>query len=112
MNNATFHCVEIDQCVDCQGLWLDHKEIDELFVVEQLPEKLMADSSSRVSLVAIPEGDRTCPRCNEFLTLVDVDGIRIDVCSHCKGFFLDPGEFKQLALASEARFQDEPTEPT
>lgn len=111
MNNAIFHSVEIDQCVDCQGLWLDHQEIDELFVVDQLPQKLMADSSSRVSVVAIPEGSRTCPRCNEFLTLVEVDAIRIDVCSHCKGFFLDPGEFKQLALASEERFRGEHDEP-
>ncbi len=107
MESAIFHSVEIDQCVQCTGLWLDHREIDELFAVSKLPERLMAEPPVLDSLLSVPEGGRTCPRCNEFLTVVEVDQIRIDICSDCKGFFLDPGEFRQLAEVAEKRFQEE-----
>ena len=90
LDTDTYHEVEVNPCGLCKGVWLDHKEIDEIFGVQQLPEKLLVVAGEK-PVVSVPEGSRTCPRCTEFLTLVEVDGIRIDVCSHCHGLFLDSG---------------------
>lgn len=106
LDTDTYHGVEVNPCGLCKGVWLDHKEIDEVFGVQELPEKLLLVAGEK-PVVSVPEGSRTCPRCTEFLTLVEVDGIRIEVCSHCHGLFLDSGELEQLARAAEARFQAE-----
>jgi len=103
----TFSEVEVDQCSHCEGVWLDSKEIDLLFQEENLPEQLVNASEDEQPLARVPEGHRTCPRCNIFLTLVEVDGIKLDVCSDCKGFFADRGEFQQLASAAERRYREQ-----
>ena len=102
-----FHSVELDWCQTCGGTWLDYGEIDQLFQEEKLPESLMAAETLSKPAMRVPEGHRTCPRCTDFLKLVTVDGISLDVCSNCKGFFTDLGELKSLAEAAEIRFAKE-----
>ena len=104
-----FHSVEVDTCQVCCGVWLDYGEIDQLFQEKVLPSSLMDPESAGVSEMRVPEGHRTCPRCSDFLKLVTVDEISLDVCSNCKGFFTDRGELKSLAEAAERRFQEDPS---
>ena len=72
----------------------------------ELPRRLL-EGEVKSSGQVIPEGHRTCPHCKCFLTLVEVDDVKLDVCPACHGFFSDLGELKSLAEAAERRFQEE-----
>ena len=42
-----------------------------------------------------------CPKCGHALRAEDLDGIEIDRCTFCEGFFMDAGELEQLFLQKE-----------
>lgn len=107
LEHLDFHGIEVDQCRICRGLWLDHGEIDQLFALKKLPERLMNAEIYHEPAQTVPEGHRTCPRCNTFLLVIEVDGIKLDACSKCKGFFCDLGEFAKLEAAATRRYQEE-----
>lgn len=107
MERLEFRAIEVDQCRDCRGLWLDHGEIDQLFALKKLPERLMNHELYREVEEKVPEGHRTCPRCNSFLLVIEVDGITLDACSGCKGFFCDLGEFARLEEAAARRYNEQ-----
>lgn len=98
--------IEVEHCGICRGLWLDLGEIDQLLALHNLPSDLLETEIHHCPAVRVPQGHRTCPRCNDFLTLVEVDKISLDVCSTCKGFFCDRGEFEKLDRAAERRAQN------
>lgn len=107
LEKSTFHSVELDTCQACHGVWLDYGEVDLLFQEEKLPQSLTDLEIFQQPDMRVPEGHRTCPRCTDFLKLVVVDNITLDVCSSCKGFFTDFGELKRLAEAAETRYKNE-----
>jgi len=39
-----------------------------------------------------------CPKCGHDLHAQDLDGIEVDRCSFCEGFFVDAGELEELFL--------------
>jgi hypothetical protein len=39
-----------------------------------------------------------CPKCGHDLKAEDLEGIEIDRCTFCEGFFMDAGEFEELYL--------------
>jgi uncharacterized protein len=43
-----------------------------------------------------------CPKCGHDLAAETLDGIEIDRCTFCEGFFLDAGEIEQLFLKRKA----------
>lgn len=102
-----FHGIEIDQCRLCRGVWMDHGEIDQIFALRKIPDRLVNHEVYREPPMEVPEGERLCPRCDDLLAVIEVDGIRLDACPECKGFFADIGEIKRLSQAAEQRFQDE-----
>lgn len=105
LERQTYGQTEVDQCLICRGVWLDLGEIDQLLALRELPTNLLDAEIQHPPAVRVPEGHRTCPRCNIFLTVVEVDRIALDVCSECKGFFCDRGEFGKLDQAAERRAQ-------
>lgn len=42
-----------------------------------------------------------CPKCGHDLKTESLDGIEIDRCTFCEGFFVDAGELEQLFLARQ-----------
>jgi acetyl-CoA carboxylase beta subunit len=42
-----------------------------------------------------------CPKCGHPLKTEDLDGVEIDRCTMCDGFFMDAGELEQLFLLKE-----------
>lgn len=42
-----------------------------------------------------------CPKCGHDLKVEGLDGIEIDRCTFCEGFFVDAGELEQLFLMRE-----------
>jgi Zn-finger nucleic acid-binding protein len=84
---------------------LDHEEIDELFSLPKIPERFLNMERYREPPPSAAEGNRVCPRCEERLKVIAVDGISLDACSGCKGVFCDLGELRLLAEAAERRFE-------
>ena len=44
-----------------------------------------------------------CPKCGHELKTEDLDGIEIDRCSFCEGFFMDAGELEELLLKRQTQ---------
>jgi len=42
-----------------------------------------------------------CPKCGHDLKVENLQGIEIDRCTFCEGFFVDAGELEQLFLKKE-----------
>ena len=76
-----------------------------MFGLPKIPERFLNMELYRELPDMVPEGERTCPRCCEVLKVIQVDGICLDACSGCKGFFADLGELRSLAEAAEKRFE-------
>lgn len=43
-----------------------------------------------------------CPKCGHGMKTEDMQGIQVDRCTFCEGFFFDAGEFEQLFLKKSA----------
>ena len=39
-----------------------------------------------------------CPKCGHDMKTEDLEGLEIDRCTYCEGFFMDPGEIEELFL--------------
>ena len=104
--------VEVDVCRQCRGIWLDHGEL------ERIQETLEHDYSE--DLKNIPDRaikayemarqlgagalERQCPRCARALRKEEYgfcSQIIIDVCSECRGVWLDTGELQSLEIFFE-----------
>ena len=106
MERVVARDTELDQCPECRGLWLDHREIDELFALQNIPSRFLDQQQYGEPPAMISEGCRVCPRCERGLRTVEVDGIKLDACAECHGIYTDLGELKQLAEAAERRFRE------
>jgi acetyl-CoA carboxylase beta subunit len=42
-----------------------------------------------------------CPKCGHELKAQELEGIEVDRCTFCEGFFVDAGELEQLFLVKE-----------
>lgn len=90
--------LEIDECAECGGKWLDHGELERLTTGAATPEAVhvVGQAESQTELL-------TCPRC-ERPDLVPIEHgqpgrpetVTIDVCKTCHGVWLDRGELEQL----------------
>lgn len=87
--------VEVDECGSCFGLWLDHGELESLALLKTPPSRLLTRKVP-LPIAVRPEGTRPCPRCSRYMTVTTVKETRLDICSACKGVFLDRGELNRL----------------
>jgi hypothetical protein len=46
-----------------------------------------------------------CPKCGHDLRAEALEGIEIDRCTFCEGFFMDPGEIEELFRKKQAERQ-------
>ncbi|MEC3975390.1 zf-TFIIB domain-containing protein [Amycolatopsis sp. H20-H5] len=49
-----------------------------------------------------------CPKCQNVMTTVEKNGVRIDQCEGCRGIFLDRGELEQIAGAESSYYGGQP----
>ena len=99
--------IELDTCPRCGGLWLDHGE------TERLAKKTSSDIDRLRKILAGRKGPTpvdtevklTCPACTGAMNEVLLASVHIDVCSRCKGVFLDRGEVE----ATIAQVKDQNT---
>ncbi len=95
--------IEIDRCPRCEGLWLDHVELDQLedtaFDKDEL--KGMMEYNPRTSEI-------DCPRCGARMTTFNYRAynLPIDTCKEEHGYWLDKGEDKRVIEIMKQRIKD------
>ena len=89
--------LELDQCVQCEGVWLDAQPMAKLeAIVEPVAwevRQIPADIDQLVGLY--------CPSCDDQPLLVKADHHRdsnvvVDYCPNCQGCWLDKGELQAI----------------
>ena len=95
METITYHHVEVDQCPECSGIYLDKGELEEIAekkignILDSTP--LMKDDKPEKSGAAI------CPSCKkEMVVITGAGDVRFDWCMECEGIFFDQGELNIL----------------
>lgn len=99
LQQALFHNVEVDYCPHCLGIWFDADELE--WAKDDADKQInwldvdMWRDGVRFGIVAL---DKQCPRCRISMVEVNYDksSVKIELCKHCKGIWLDRAEFKQI----------------
>lgn len=105
---------ELDKCHHCDGLWLDHGEMDRLAAakvsdVEDRLERQYGDPKVEPGEVS---DYMRCPRCEGRLQRAQytyIKPVKIDRCESCLGVWVDDGELD--AIVSEKSGLDEAYAP-
>lgn len=91
LRKVTLRRVEVDECPDCHGTWLDARELASLIGSWQdLPRAGPAAAGGPVCL---------CPRCNCAMERRNYSESRrtvLDRCPTCSGIWLDRGELDSI----------------
>ena len=98
-----FKDVEIDRCSNCQGMWLDFQELD------QLEDRVLSDDPIKGTMVFRSyEGDLHCPHCESGMQMFHYRAydLELDFCPGEHGFWLDKGEEKRVLELMEQRVKD------
>lgn len=99
LRNEIFNNVEVDYCPKCLGVWFEE---DELRLAKDEKDKnlqwLDIDLWDNEEKFKVSGGIRICPSCRVPLYEVRYgdSNVVVDVCSLCRGIWLDRGEFKRI----------------
>jgi len=89
--------IELDQCLVCNGVWFDVKELDQYLAEKQV----ILDSPKTSDYTEHEKKEGKCPRCEQVLEKKPAPkgaGFFIDVCSKCEGIWLDSSEIDKLEM--------------
>jgi Zn-finger nucleic acid-binding protein len=96
------HSVTLDKCHGCDGIWLDHGELEQLRntatqgLEEDLEQQFGNPDVTREEL----DGYLRCPRCDDIGLRTHyvsyMKPVRVDLCPSCHGMWLDDKELDSL----------------
>ena len=96
--------VEIDECPQCHGIWLDDDELRKIKDAAD-PNLNWLDfqlwkHKDRFRVSARPE---ICPRCARPMVAIDYDktGVEVHYCTACRGVWLEGGALEKIIAALE-----------
>ena len=92
--------IEVDKCDRCEGMWLDHEELD------QLEDTVYDDDGLKGSLITkAGESELSCPRCQAKMQQFRYryNELWLDACESEHGWWLDKGEEKRVLELMEQR---------
>ncbi len=110
--------IEIDQCPDCMGIFLDTGELQQIQSTvernydakkEHRPDKAAAAFEVKRQLDMDPI---ECPNCNEKMMKREhgfTSQIVVDICPYCHGIWLDHGELEALEIFFEKQRESAPS---
>ena len=99
LNSRSIQDIEIDECRDCQGIWLDAEKLRRLKDGAdpdlQWMDFELWDHANRFHLAEKPI---ECPTCATALVAIEYGdtGVEIDYCTDCRGVWLDADEFSKI----------------
>ena len=100
---GSFKGMEVDRCQRCEGIWLDHHELD------QLEDAVYDEDQRKGTMFFRSEGtDLPCPRCGRHMNWFRYRhyDIELDYCEEEHGFWLDKGEEKRVEEIMAQREKD------
>lgn len=88
--------VEIDRCINCNGIWFDKGEYEKLSELEE-SEEIENKNQNNINTKFVNKENMICPRCNEKLVRKKIKekDIEYEYCEKCEGLFLDSGEYSE-----------------
>lgn len=95
--------IETEKCPNCQGMWLDFQELDDL------EDKEFSIDELKGSLIHRPENvNLKCPRCEKTLKSFQyrLSGLQLEYCEDSHGFWLDSGEAERVTGLMDQREKD------
>ncbi len=95
--------IEVDRCLECQGMWLDYGEL------EQLEEVVLdRDEIAGTTVFSPLKGELPCPKCGEAMQRFSYRAysLELDFCQEGHGTWLDAGEEKRVMEAMEQRIKN------
>jgi Zn-finger nucleic acid-binding protein len=94
--------VEIDHCVECEGIWLDAGELELLMDDPTKAEHLLDSFRPGAS---VSERPRKCPICDRKMAKIAVGSsappLLIDKCRRGDGLWFDGGELKDILTRAQ-----------
>jgi Zn-finger nucleic acid-binding protein len=102
--------IEVDDCPECEGIWLDHGELEKIQATVEIDYKreLSDVPDTVVQSYKNARGDEerklACPACGGEMTAKEhgyCSQIIVDVCIECQGVWLDAGELEALEVFFE-----------
>lgn len=100
---AKFKGVEIDRCSNCNGIWLDYGELD------QLEDTILDKDDIKGSLMFRSfRSDLLCPKCQHPMQYFNYRAydLELDFCDQEHGVWLDAGEEKRVLELMEQRIKN------
>jgi Zn-finger nucleic acid-binding protein len=95
--------IEVDRCPQCQGIWLDYGELD------QLEDLVLDEDEIKGTMMYSPlKGELSCPKCNKPMQRFSYRAynLELDFCEQGHGTWLDAGEEKRVLEIMEQRIKD------
>ncbi len=101
LKKMLFHDLEVDYCPDCLGIWFDQDEL--MHAKNDKDEQLRwldFDVWRDKKKFTVAPVNKRCPvdRLSFVQVGYDNSNVKIDFCKHCRGIWLDRGEFKQIMV--------------
>jgi len=93
--------VQIDVCSKCMGTWYDRGELAAV-----IKDRKIANAFTEEPIKGIINS-MACPRCGGRMRVREDWGVEVDVCTSCKGVWLDLGETEALESKTERTLEDE-----
>lgn len=84
--------VEIDLCVDCEGIWLDSGELEILLQDADRAKELLGS----FDVISTDEKARKCPICLKRMEKISAGSVVLDRCKRGDGLWFDKGELKSI----------------
>lgn len=86
--------LEVDSCPECFGIWFDREELKEFLKHPDWVQRLASsDKGGGVAVPPVPKS-RKCPQCQCALMESSLGEVLVDVCTRCRGIWLDQGELE------------------
>ena len=95
--------IDVDRCGNCDGIWLDHPELD------MLEDTVMDEDERKGTMVyAVRPSDISCPRCAGPMRTFNYRAynLPLDECEEQHGFWLDSGEERRVLDLMKQRVKD------
>ena len=103
LRNENYKGVEVDRCPNCEGMWLDYGELD------QLEDTVFDKDEFKGSLKFRSfESELACPKCGGRMQLFNYRAydLELDFCEQGHGTWLDAGEEKRVLELMKQRIKD------
>ena len=98
METVVHEGTTVDRCRGCGGIWFDALEAEDLIETETGAEIDTGNVFKGMQMNRIR--DINCPHCSKQMQTVsdrEDPALKFEVCTDCHGYFLDAGEFRDMA---------------